>query len=84
MGFVSDQYQGTDLMIETTLRRGNGKKRKFSRTYLNREKEKMVGGEGDTCYCKIFLLMNLRATQHDNFQGPRRGGVKDPSYLFLS
>ena len=60
-------------MIETTLRRGMGKKGSFLVLTLIEKKKKMVGGEGDTCYCKIFLLMNLRAEQHDNFLGGPKG-----------
>ena len=72
-------------MIETTLRRGMGKKESFLVLTLIEKKKKMVGGEGDTCYCKIFLLMNLRATQHDNFLGSPKGlkGLKTP-LSFLS
>ena len=56
-----------------------GKKECFLVLTFIEKKKKMVGGERDTCYYKIFLLMNLRATQHDNFFR-----VKDPPYLFLS
>ena len=61
-------HQSTNLMTETTLRpvhKGNGKKGYLVLTFIEKKK-KMDGEEGDTCFCKIFLLMNLRAMQHDN------------------